>query len=92
MALQATPAAHSHEQVVTFEQVNRVYAAAKHISYPVYSWYRGACEAITGMIETQPEGRTAATAFQLGREGLIPAAISNAAGSAVLVSSKELWS
>ena len=86
------PTQHTHEQVITFEQINRVYAAAKQIDYPVYDWYVGACECVTGMIETQPPGKARALAFELGRQGLIPAAISNAAGSAVLVSSKELWS
>lgn len=88
----------SRNEIVTFEQVNRVYAAcaawARATKYPLMAWYKGACEAVTGMPEiTRPNMSDAATAraYGFGSAGHIPECLLSVAGSASIVSSEELW-
>ncbi len=84
--------------VVTFEQVNRVYAAASRwaqlTGYPLMDWYRGACEYVTGMPEPQRPGYDAPqdqrTAYGMGWVGHIPEVLQQAAREACDVSDAEL--
>ena len=81
---------------ITFEQVNRVYAAcaawARATKYPLMAWYRGACESVTGMPEPRREMTSEeATAFGFGLAAHIPECLASRAGSASIVSSSELW-
>ena len=86
-------------QILTFEQVNRVYAAAKarrfDTVFPLMAWYKGACEFVTGMPEiSRPDidaDSAAYSAFCEGRDGRIPRELENCAQSACDVSSAELW-
>lgn len=84
--------------VATFEQVQRIYRAAKGWSeltgYPLWDWYNGAMEALTGMPEpksNQPTSDAGRSGFAFGKLGLVPEALAKAAGSACDVSEEELW-
>jgi hypothetical protein len=70
--------------VRSFEQVNRIYEQCKSMpcTFPLYAWYKRACEFTTDMYERPPVGdETTMAVFEQGRKGQIPAEITTIIGA-----------